>query len=53
MTRERVGGIDAAIAQHKHQGMTAERPLEFPEDERLDRDTREDPPRIFPDEAKK
>jgi len=53
MTRERVGGIEAAIAHHKHRGMTAERPLEFREEERRDRDTQEDPPRNFPEEEKK
>ena len=53
MTRETIGGIEAAIAQHKHRGMTAESPLEFPEEERRDRDTHEDPPRIFPAEETK
>ena len=49
MTREMIGGIEAA----KHRGMTAESPLEFPEEERRDRDTHEDPPRIFPAEETK
>jgi hypothetical protein len=51
MTRETVGGIDAAIGKHKHQGVTAERPLEFPEEPR-ERDTQEDPPRTFPEDSK-
>ncbi len=51
MTRETVGGIDAAIGQHKHKGMTAERPLAFPE-EPPKRDTQEDPPRTFPEDSK-
>ena len=49
MTRETRGGIDAAIAQHKHRGMTAESALEVTEKERRDHDTQEDPPRIFPE----
>lgn len=47
MTREILRGIEAAIAQHKHQETSAEHPLEFLEEERRDHDTREDPPRIF------
>jgi hypothetical protein len=33
--------------------MTAERPLEFLEEEGRDRDTQEDPPPVFPEEQKK